>query len=207
MGGERGPRLGNSRRYRPPRTRRRAVSRRIASSKGEMEPVSSRKALMQPCVTRPHSQVRSGGGGPRQKGADMPRTVDLNTRIQVDLFGCHRWQGPFNVDGYGRWGKYLAHRRMFEDARGPIPPGYQVHHKCPVPVRDCVNVEHLEALPANEHHRRHRRNRCGSGHLVDASNTRQSPDGSKHCRPCNRDAQARCRQRRRDASVAHGNQR
>jgi hypothetical protein len=44
----------------------------------------------------------------------------------------------------------MAHRLAYELARGPIPSGYEVDHRCR--VRCCVNPDHLAALPEAEHH-------------------------------------------------------
>ena len=60
---------------------------------------------------------------------------------------CKLWQGGVCGNGYGltrRPGerKMLgAHRRAWELARGAIPPGTDVLHRCDNPL--CVNVNHL----------------------------------------------------------------
>lgn len=48
----------------------------------------------------------------------------------------HRY-GRVRVDGK----KVLAHRRAYELARGPIPPGMKVCHSCDNPL--CCNPAHL----------------------------------------------------------------
>jgi len=48
-----------------------------------------------------------------------------------------------------------AHRKAYEEAHGPIPEGYDVHHVCG--VKRCVNSEHLEAIPHAEHGFKRRR--------------------------------------------------
>ncbi len=59
--------------------------------------------------------------------------------------GCWLWLGAANSRGYGwvrRGGKtYLAHRFAWTRARGAIPHGMSVLHRCDVPC--CVNPDHL----------------------------------------------------------------
>lgn len=58
---------------------------------------------------------------------------------------CILFDGALDTSGYGlkRIGKKLwkAHRLAWVSARGAIPEGVQVLHRCD--VRACVNVEHL----------------------------------------------------------------
>lgn len=54
-----------------------------------------------------------------------------------------------NGKRYGTTGNRVA----WVIANGPIPEGYDVHHKCF--VRRCNNPMHLEAIPAFENRRRH----------------------------------------------------
>lgn len=51
------------------------------------------------------------------------------------------WNGRLNEFGYGTIGKHLAHRRLWERDRGPIPRGLCLLHKCDNP--QCVNLDHL----------------------------------------------------------------
>jgi hypothetical protein len=71
--------------------------------------------------------------------------------------GCLLFVGSFSGAGYGlirrmsngtvhRW---AAHRVVFERSSGPIPPGYEIHHRCG--VKRCVNPAHLEAVTRLEH--------------------------------------------------------
>jgi hypothetical protein len=59
--------------------------------------------------------------------------------------GCHLWLGHINNSGYAhvnRRGKMiLGHRLAWTVAKGPIPSGLQVLHRCD--VRACVNPDHL----------------------------------------------------------------
>ncbi len=58
-----------------------------------------------------------------------------------------------NPDGYLRlqFNGVMAmfHRVMWEEKRGKIPLGYEIHHKCG--VRSCCNVEHLALIDGKEH--------------------------------------------------------
>lgn len=66
-----------------------------------------------------------------------------------DERGCWRWIGSMDGKGYGRFKGEPAHRVTYREARGEIPPGHHIHHKCE--VKCCVNPNHLEALPASQH--------------------------------------------------------
>lgn len=58
-----------------------------------------------------------------------------------------------NQDGYYRaWNgsrHVMWHRHIYELHNGPLPQGYEIHHKCY--NRACINLDHLEALPGREH--------------------------------------------------------
>lgn len=66
-------------------------------------------------------------------------------RMAVPSGDCLVWRGGTNGKGYGSMivsGKRVyAHRIAWTLARGPIPDGMQVLHRCD--NRPCINVEHL----------------------------------------------------------------
>lgn len=62
--------------------------------------------------------------------------------------GCWVWMKA-TLRGYGMTGSRRAHRLYYERAFGPIPEGFEIHHKCVNP--SCVNPAHLEALHPREH--------------------------------------------------------
>ena len=61
---------------------------------------------------------------------------------------CIRWHLFIGSDGYGRVNRkefthpHLAHRWVWEQAHGPIPPGMVVMHLCD--NRACVRLDHLQ---------------------------------------------------------------
>lgn len=62
---------------------------------------------------------------------------------------CWEWQGAKTSHGYGISSRGLVHRLIYEEAVGPIPKSWEVHHECR--NRPCANPNHLEALPPGEH--------------------------------------------------------
>jgi hypothetical protein len=79
--------------------------------------------------------------------------------MQVDKTGdCWLWTGVLDRAGYARFrpdsgpGKIYAHRWAYEQEKGPIPEGLEVDHLCS--VRNCVRIDHLEAVTKQENIRR-----------------------------------------------------
>jgi hypothetical protein len=72
---------------------------------------------------------------------------------------CWIWQRALQENGYGVGNApggraCLAHRAAYQKAKGPIPDGYQIDHRCFQCA--CVNPDHLEAVPPATNVRRQR---------------------------------------------------
>ncbi len=84
---------------------------------------------------------------------------------------CILWTGAVWPHGYGaawdaeRKRTTTAHRRAYEQAYGPIPPGHDVHHVCETKL--CINPEHLVALTRARHMRGDRRSRLTAEQVAD----------------------------------------
>lgn len=121
---------------------------------------------------------------------DPKRPQNPLDRYLVDGRGCWLWTGATNNSGYGTVTigerRLMAHRAMYEDVRGPIPPGHVLDHLCR--QRSCVRPSHLEAVPqsVNEHRKptvtRVRRGEvCPRGHELVGANKLAGGE----CRRCN----------------------
>ena len=81
---------------------------------------------------------------PNQHGPKFPERFDDNV-IPEPMSGCHLWIGCVNRYGYGKIrvnGRQIAaSRAAWIAAKGAIPPGLWVLHRCDNPP--CVNPDHL----------------------------------------------------------------
>lgn len=68
-------------------------------------------------------------------------TTPTDKNNSDDLTPCVEHVGHIDAKGYGRYGKFKAHRVEYEKANGPIPRGLHCLHKCD--NRKCVNPDHL----------------------------------------------------------------
>ena len=88
----------------------------------------------------------------RRGGARAHRRRLLAERLEAFSMpepnsGCRLWLGQLWPSGYGRikvGGKLKrVHRAAYEEAKGPIPPGKIICHRCDVPI--CIEPNHLYA--------------------------------------------------------------
>lgn len=113
---------------------------------------------------------------------------------------CWFWIGSTNGVGYGEIRisnkKYYAHRWSYEFYRNvTIPAGMQIDHLCR--NRSCVNPDHLEIVTCRENvlrglaagpHPERMKTHCNRGHLYDAENSYDRPDGKgRNCKQCVRE--------------------
>jgi len=103
---------------------------------------------------------------------------------------CLVWTAGRNACGYGtlvRNGRsQLAHRVIYAETIGPIPPGMTIDHLCR--NRACVNTEHMEVVTPLENTLRSRTlgDTCLRGHPWTPENTEARVDGRRRCLECRR---------------------
>lgn len=56
----------------------------------------------------------------------------------------------------------MSHRYTWEQANGPIPAGYEIHHKCR--NRACSRLVHLELIEISKHKSLTNQERAGTGY-------------------------------------------
>lgn len=107
---------------------------------------------------------------------------------------CIDFKGGIDHNGYGRVQrnrrKLAAHRVVWMDAYGEIPPGMYVLHNCD--NRRCINLQHLRLgthydnmQDRFERSARSLYGRCG--HPLFGDNLRIDRKGKRFCRTCDRE--------------------
>lgn len=119
---------------------------------------------------------------------------ELAQHIRETEHGCWLWLGSQTPKGYGilpaPFGRVLAHRWAHETFVAPIPDGYHVDHLCF--VRSCCNPAHLEAVTPSENVRRAAGTEtCRRGHIRAEVGYYHFRNGTRHCRACLNEKQAR----------------
>lgn len=121
--------------------------------------------------------------------------------------GCWLWIGALTDDGYGcvylpNKRRYRAHIVMYEAAKGRVPDGLCLDHKCR--IKSCVNPDHLEAVTPRENTLRsdpgkHKRaqTHCKNGHAFSEGNTKVDQNGRRACRACHLINNAKYREKKR----------
>lgn len=137
------------------------------------------------------------------------------TKVVVADNGCWIWTGERGrshgvLSGYGYFTadkkRYQAHRWIYAHFNGAIPAGLTIDHVChnqdatcpggpSCTHRECVNPEHLEAVPNRTNvlrgkgsaAERARQTHCKRGHPLTTENTRVNRRGHRVCRVCERE--------------------
>lgn len=110
---------------------------------------------------------------------------------EPDVYGCRKWLGRKDRDGYGVHGTTKAHIAAWIEARGPVPDGKVLDHGCR--VRSCCRLVHLEAVSHSENQyrkgwgHRARRERCVAGHDMRVHAVVIQATGGVICRRCNQE--------------------
>jgi hypothetical protein len=103
--------------------------------------------------------------------------------------GSYTREKAYGYAYYKARAKMMAHRLSYILFRGDIPEGYDVDHLCR--NRLCVEPAHLEAVPHKVNMERGKyalKTHCKHGHLMDEENTYITPQGTRVCQKCAREA-------------------
>jgi hypothetical protein len=116
---------------------------------------------------------------------------------------CIEWTGHVTGSEGKKYGAAMvngktvrAHRWLYEQENGPVPPDLDVDHRCQNKL--CCNLLHLEAVTKSINFRRalevHRSNTCPNGHPYTGTNLRITTNGHRRCRECHNENQRHRRQ-------------
>lgn len=120
-----------------------------------------------------------------------PRGRSFENRLaaSIEVGDCWEWRlYRFSEKGYGQVRLpdrlMLAHRWVWENLVGPIPPGLDLDHLCR--NRPCVNPDHLEPVTHQVNLQRgshdFTQGPCIRGH--DHAYRHRAPGGQTYCRAC-----------------------
>lgn len=122
----------------------------------------------------------------------MPlRKEDMKVRLlrHREIRGSHWiWTGarihPKKI--YGLIEHTTVHRASWLTFVGPIPDGYEVHHRCPIKL--CFKPAHLRLVEIGPHRVLHNLSPdiCKNGHPRTPENTYMRRQGWMECRECKR---------------------
>lgn len=113
--------------------------------------------------------------------------------LRVNKTSTHwLWTGSVSGRGYGQYHastkqRTTAHRWSWMIHYGPIPKGFQIHHKCEVQL--CIKPSHLELLTVKAHVALHpransKKTHCSRGHPFKDNVYRYIDKYGSHHRRC-----------------------
>lgn len=86
----------------------------------------------------------------------LPAAERLLRKRRITCDGCWEYTGALTSKGYAQVAcagtMRFAHRIMYEDRKGKVPPGMELDHLCR--NRACFNPDHLQAVSHTENMRR-----------------------------------------------------
>ncbi len=104
-------------------------------------------------------QLTTAENSPMKNLLDLPmaKILKVSRKIAMMPNGCWHWQGGYGKKGYGHAyvssisaNQVLAHRLTYMLGVGPIPDGFDLHHRDSCEKR-CVNPAHLTPLAHAAH--------------------------------------------------------